>query len=87
MGKAQVMCLLRCPDAGLVNYALDLANLSKKERLAVELCGRQRYTQEEAAEVADVSVEAIAKWYAAGMKQLEAAWAGSWWIRKIVGEG
>lgn len=84
MTKSQIVKFLRSPDAGIVTYALSLANLTQKELMAVEYCCRQGMTQEAAAERADVSVEAVKKWADAGIKKLAAAWEGSWWISKVI---
>ena len=83
MDKPTVIRFLRIPDAGVVDYALSLANLTQRERMAVEMCLRLGMTQEAAAEKADVSVDAMKKWMADGLKKLETAWDGSWWIRKV----
>lgn len=84
MTKAQIVSFLRCPAAGVVDYAIEQANLTQKELMAVTMCCRQGMTQEAAAEAADVSVESIKKWAEAGIKKLGAAWEGSWWIQKVI---
>lgn len=84
MTEDDVKRFLRCPYAQLVELALTFANLTWKERAAIDLCARQGYTQEEAAERAGYSVDAIQRWYRAGMLKLSAAWAGSAWIGKII---
>lgn len=84
MTKQQIIRFLRCPAAGVVDYAVGQANLTQRELMAVTMCCRQGMTQEAAAEKADVSVEAIKKWVDAGTKKLSAAWDGSWWILKVI---
>ncbi len=85
MSEDDVRRFLRCPYGQLVELALTIANLTWKERAAIDLCARQGYTQEEAAERAGYSVDAMQRWYRAGMRKLSDAWAGSAWIMKVIG--
>ncbi len=80
MKEETVIAFLRYPVAGLVDYALSIANLTWQEELAVTLCGRKHMTQERAAEQAGYSVDAVQKWYRAGIRKLCTAWSGSEWI-------
>ena len=80
MKEETVVAFLRYPVAGLVDYALSIANLTWQEETAVMLCGRKHMTQEKAAEHAGYSVDAVQKWYRSGIKKLCAAWSGSEWI-------
>lgn len=82
--EKEVVQLLRMPDADLVDFMVDLANLDRREAAAIDLCGRKAYTQEEAAEYIDRSPDAVQKWYRAGMKKLRAAWSGKWWIERLL---
>lgn len=84
MSEDTVIAFLRYPVAGLVDYALSIANLSWQEETAITLCGRKRMTQERAAEQAGYSVDAMQKWYRAGIKKLCSAWSGSEWITLLV---
>lgn len=84
MSESDITAFLRYPSAQLVDYALSLVNLTWQERTAITLCGRQRYTQEQAAEQAGYSVDAMQKWYRAGMKKLLAEWSGYSWIQKLI---
>lgn len=85
MDEEKIIALLRCPSAALVDLALAMANLTWREELAITLCGRQAITQERAAEKSGCSVDAMQRWYRAGIRKLSAAWAGVWWINKIIG--
>ena len=69
-----------------MDFALSLVNLDKREMAAIDLCGRKAYTQEEAAEHLDRSVDAVQKWWRSGMKKLKAEWSSRWWITKILDE-
>ena len=82
--EKQIVQLLRMPDAGLVDYMVSIANLDRRESLAIDLCGRKAYTQEEAAERIDRSTDAVQKWYRSGMRKLRTAWSGKWWIKKLI---
>ena len=83
MDESKVVKFLRCPSAPLVNLAVEMANLTWKEQLAVDLCGRRAMTQEKAAEEAGYSVDAVQRWYRLGIKKLCSAWSGIWWIEKL----
>lgn len=84
MTESEVIAFLRYPSAQLVDYALSLVNLTWQESLAIKLCGRQKYTQEKAAELACYSVDAMHLWYRSGIKKLLSTWGSLEWIRKIV---
>ena len=84
MTEEQVVAFLRYPAAGLVEYALSLANLSWKEETAITLCARRGMTQEKAAESVSYSVDAFQRWYRSGIKKLMTAWAGHEWILKVI---
>lgn len=83
MDEKRAIRFLRCPDSRLVELAVSLANLSWKEAKAIDLCGRQAMTQEQAAEVAECSVDTMQRWYRSGIKKLCKAWSGVWWIIKL----
>lgn len=82
--EKEVVQLLRISDAGLVDYMISLANLDHREMVAIDLCGRKAYTQEEAAEMIDRSPDALQKWYRAGIKKLRSAWSSRWWIERLL---
>lgn len=84
MDESKVIEFLRCPASELVNLAIEMANLTWKESLAINLCGRQAMTQERAADKSGYSVDAMQKWYRSGMKKLVKSWSGMWWIQKLV---
>lgn len=84
MSEAEITKFLRCPYGNLVEYALSIANLSWQESLAINFCGRQKYSQERAAELAGYSVDAVHLWYRAGIKKLLIAWGAQEWIKKII---
>lgn len=84
MKESDIITFLRYPSAHLVDYALTLANLTWQESLAIKLCGRQKYTQEKAAELADYSVDAMHLWYRSAIKKLLAAWGSQEWILKVI---
>lgn len=83
MEESKILEFLRCPASALVDLALEMANLTWKESLAIDLCGRRAKTQERAAEESGWSVDAIQKWYRSGIKKLSQSWNGVWWIQKI----
>lgn len=84
MSESTVVAFLRYPVAGLVDYALSIANLTWQEELAIDLVGRKHMTQERAAEKAGYSVDAVQKWYRSAIRKLCIAWSGSVWITRLV---
>lgn len=84
MTDKEIIRLLRCPAAEIVDLALSRANLTMHELQAITLVGRQGLTQEAAAEQLDFSVDALHKWYRSGMRKLRECWSGIWWIQKIL---
>ena len=84
MSEESVKQFLRYPSAPLVEFALTLANLPWQEEQVINLCARKRMTQEQAAEHLDRSVDAVQKWYRAGIKSLQVAWSDCEWIRKVI---
>lgn len=84
MSESKVLEFLRCPASELVDLAMEMANLTWKESLAITLCGRQAKTQFKAAEESGYSEDAMQKWYRSGMNKLIKLWSGVWWIQKVV---
>lgn len=84
MDEADVIAFLRCPYAELVDFAIDFANLTRKEQTVVKLCGRLKYTQAEAAEEMLCSEDAVQQWYRAAKHKLKMSWSGRMWIKEII---
>ena len=84
MDEADVVSFLRCPYAELVDFAVSLANLTRKEAEVVRLCGRLKYTQAETAEAMLCSEDAVQQWYKAAKYKLKMAWSGRTWIKEII---
>lgn len=83
MDERNVVKFLRCPASALVDLAVEMANPTWKESLAIDLCGRKSMTQETAAEKSGYSVDAMHRWYRSGIKRLCSAWDGVWWIERL----
>lgn len=84
MTDEEILAFLRCPDKAIVDLAVEMANLTWKEELAINECGRKYKTQEKAAEDNKRSPDAVQRWYRSGMKKLSMAWAGCWWIKALI---
>ena len=84
MSETDVIKFLRCPASSIVELAIEMANLTWRESTAIDLVGRKAFTQEKSAEIADVSVDSIQKWYRKGVEKLCSAWNGVWWIEQLV---
>ena len=83
MSEEKIIAFLRCPSGAVVDLAIQIANLTWKEELAIELCGRKAKTQGKAAEDKGYSPDAIQRWYRAGIEKLSKAWSGVWWIENL----
>lgn len=83
MDEQSVVKFLRCPASNVVDLAIEMANLTWKEDMAIRMCGRNAKTQDRAAEESGYSVDAIQKWYRSGIKKLSKAWDGTWWVQKL----
>ena len=80
MTDEQVKRFLRYRKSALVDFALSSVNLTWKERQTVELCGKQGYTQEQAAEQMERSVDAVQKWYRTAFSKIREEWGEQEWI-------
>ena len=80
MPDEMVKRFLRYYWRGIVDFALDLALLNDRERQAVELCGCRCMTIEQAAEVAEVSVNTMQTRWSTARRRLSRAWNGIEWI-------
>lgn len=84
MRKQDVEKFLRYHERDLVDFAISLANLTKREQLAITLCGMQAMTQSEAGEAVDRDWKTIQRWYSDGIKKLQLCWASREWILKLI---
>lgn len=89
MDEKKVLTFLRSPAAAPVDLALELANLTDDEMLAIDLCGRRGLTRDRAVEELDKigiqrEIDTINRWYRSGMKKLCRVWGGLYWIEAII---
>ena len=91
MDEKKVIAFLRCSASAPLNLALEMANLTDKERTAVDLCGIRGLTYDEAAEALQTEnkdkrreVDTIKRWYKSAKTKLCRAWSGLYWIDAIV---
>lgn len=70
MDEDKAVKFLRCPSSDLVELAIQKANLTWKEELAITLCVRRDMTQERAAEYSNLSPDTIQRWYRRGISKL-----------------
>lgn len=86
MDEKKVVAFLRCSASAPLNLALEMANLTDHERLAVDLCGIRGLTYDEAVEAMDNrrEVDTIKRWYRSAKKKLCRAWNGMYWIDAIL---
>ena len=91
MEEKKVIAFLRCSASAPLNLALEMANLTDHERIAVNLCGIRGMTYDEAAEELQRyslnqrrEVDTIKRWYHSARKKLCLAWSGLYWIDAIL---
>lgn len=89
MDEKKVVAFLQCSASAPLNLALEMANLSDRERLAIDLCGIRGLTYNEAAKVLQDGdrpreVDTIKRWYGSAKKKLILAWSGLYWIDAIL---
>lgn len=89
MDEKKVVAFLQCSASAPLNLALEMANLSDRERLAIDLCGIRGLTYNEAAKVLQDGdrpreVDTIKRWYSSAKKKLILAWSGLYWIDAIL---
>ena len=80
----KIRAVLQSPDSDFVDIALRLVNLEDTERTVIDLCLRRGLTHERAAEMLDVSVDALQKWHRSAKDKIWIAWSGRWWMRRIM---
>lgn len=91
MDEKKVLAFLRSSATAPLNLALEMANLTDKERTAVDLCGIRGLTYDEAADELQRrgmnqrrEVDTIKRWYSSARKKLVLAWSGLYWIDAIL---
>ena len=91
MDEKKVVAFLRCSATAPLKLALEMSNLTDKERTAVELCGIRGLTYDEAAEVLQNKgenkrreVDTIKRWYKSAKKKLCLSWSVLYWIDAIL---
>lgn len=89
MDEKKVVAFLRSSATAPLKLALEMANLTDRERTAVDLCGIRGLTYDEAARALQEGdrpreVDTIKKWYSSAKKKLCRVWAGLYWIDAIL---
>lgn len=91
MDEKRVLAFLKCSASAPINLALEMANLTDHERIAVDLCGIRKMTYEEAAEELQQrgynhrrEGDTIKRWFNSAKKKLCLAWSGLYWIDAII---
>jgi len=84
MTEKQAILFLRCPFGSLIDFALSDVNLNWREKTAIDLCARQGYSHEKAAELVGYSPDALQKWYRSAIHKILASFDGKHWILSIV---
>lgn len=86
MDEKQVIAFLRSSEPAPIKLALEMANLTDNERLAVELCGIRGLTYDDAVEALQGKreVDTIKRWYRSAKKKLCRAWSGMRWVSSIL---
>lgn len=89
MDDKKVVAFLRCSASAPMRLAIEMANLTDRERTAVELCGIRGLTYDEAAEILQRGdrpreTDSIKRWYSSAKSKLRTAWDGLYWIDAIL---
>lgn len=89
MDDKKVVAFLRCSASAPMRLAIEMANLTDRERTAVELCGIRGLTYDEAAEILQRcdrprETDSIKRWYSSAKRKLCTAWDGLYWINAIL---
>lgn len=89
MDEKKVVAFLRSSSTAPLNLALEMANLTDRERTAVDLCGIRGLTYDEAVKVLQDGdrpreLDSIKRWYSSAKKKLVLAWSGLYWIDAIL---
>lgn len=89
MDEKKVVAFLRSSSTAPLNLALEMANLTDRERTAVDLCGIRDLTYNEAADYLQENdrprePDTIKRWYTSAKKKLVLAWSGLYWIDAIL---
>ena len=89
MDEKKVIAFLRCSASAPLNLALEIANLTDKERTAIDLCGIRGLTYDEAAEALQKTdrpreIDSVKRWYKSAKTKLCRAWSGLYWIDAIL---
>lgn len=91
MEEKKVIAFLRCSASAPLNLALEMANLTDHERIAVDLCGIRAMTYDEAADELQRrrldkrrEPDTIKRWWRDAKKKLCLAWSGLYWIDAIL---
>jgi len=75
MDRALIKYFYNCGDDSIIQFALVRAHLNKKEKEVLELLLDECNTQEEAAEILDISTRRLQEiWYSATDKMLNIPW-------------
>lgn len=89
MEEKRVVDFLHTSSTAPLNLALEMANLTDRERTAVDLCGIRDLTYDEAATYLQNTdrprePDTIKRWYTSAKKKLCLAWSGLYWIDAII---
>ena len=86
MTDADVVSFLRSSCIAPVRLALEMANLTDNEKIAVELCGIRGLTYDDAVEALQNrrEVDTVKRWYRSARKKLCIAWGSMPWVMAIL---
>ena len=84
MEKSEIRKILKNPSRELVNIALGYVNLTEKEKQVIELVEIQEKTEEQAAEMLDISVRWLQQIKASGFEKLNKVWSYNIFIAMLL---
>ena len=69
--------VLNCPSKPLLILAIELVNLKEKERVAIEYVDIKGYTEEQTAEILNISRSSVTKYRKNAYTKMSKAWDGN----------
>ncbi len=84
LSRSQVKRVLDCPSKPLLILALELVNLKEKERVAIEYVDIKGYTEEQTAEILNISRSSITKYRKNAYNKMGKVWEKEKSIKTIL---
>ena len=84
MEKSEIRKILKNPSKELVDIALSYVNLTDKERKIIELVEMKGNTEEQVAEILDISVRGLQQLKSSAFEKLNRVWSYNIFIAMLL---